>query len=93
MVRQDGKLQDYLSRNGITWQFNLSRAPWWGGQFKRLIGLVKAALNKVIGDGQFSGKSLSQSCQVSKQHYYQPLGYVEEDIQTTVITPNSLSLL
>ena len=45
MVRQDEKLQDYLSRNGITWQFNLSRAPWWGGQFERLVGSVKAAFN------------------------------------------------
>ena len=33
MVTQDEKLQDYLSRNVITWQFNLSRAPWSSGQF------------------------------------------------------------
>ena len=58
MVRQDEKLQGYLSRNGITWQFNLSRAPWWGGQFERLIGLVKAALNKAVGNGQLQWKEL-----------------------------------
>ena len=32
----DEKLNDYLSRHGIKWQFNLNRAPLWGGQFDRL---------------------------------------------------------
>ena len=27
-------------------RFNLSRAPWWGGQFERLIGLFKRAFYK-----------------------------------------------
>jgi hypothetical protein len=42
MVNQDEKLQDYLAKNAIKLQFNLSRAPWWGGQFERLVGLVTA---------------------------------------------------
>lgn len=25
----------------VKWQFNLSRAPWWGGQFERIIGIIK----------------------------------------------------
>ena len=62
MLKQDEGLQDYLARNGISWQFNLSRAPWWGGQFERLVGLVKAALYKVIGHGQLSWKELEASC-------------------------------
>ena len=31
-VRKDEKFNDLLSEQSITWQFNLSRAPWWGGQ-------------------------------------------------------------
>ena len=90
MVRQDEKLQDYLSRNGITWQFNLSRAPWW----ERMIGLVKAALNKAIGNGQLQWKELeSVLLSIETTLNDRPLGYVEEDIQTTVITPNSLLFL
>ena len=44
-IMMDERMHDYLSRNHITWQFNLSRAPWWGGQFQRLaiVGLVKQA--------------------------------------------------
>ena len=42
-------IHDYLASNEIKWQFNLSRAPWWGGQFERMVGLVKQFLYKVIG--------------------------------------------
>ena len=50
-VREDKKLQGYLESHDIEWKFNLSRAPWWGGQFERLIGVVKKAMHKVIGRG------------------------------------------
>ena len=50
-VMADDKVHDLLSRKGIQWQFNLSRAPWWGGQFERLVGIVKGSLYKTIGNG------------------------------------------
>ena len=59
-VMDDERLQTYLSINQIKWQFNLSRVPWWGGQFERLIGLVKAALNKTIGNGLLRWKELQE---------------------------------
>ena len=36
---RDEKFSQFLAQNEIVWQFNLSRAPWWGGQFERMIGL------------------------------------------------------
>ena len=30
----DEQLQAYLADEGINWQFNPSRAPWWGSQFE-----------------------------------------------------------
>ena len=48
-VRQDDKLQGYLEKEEIHWQFNLFRAPWWDGQFERLISVVKQAFYKTIG--------------------------------------------
>ena len=50
-VQKDDKVHNFLAVTEIHWQFNLSRAPWWGGQFERLIGLVKRALYKTIGGG------------------------------------------
>ena len=43
------KLQGFLAEEQISWRFNLSRAPWWGCQFERLIGVVKQSLYKVLG--------------------------------------------
>ena len=49
-MQKDERLNDYLADLSIKWQFNLSRAPWWGGQFERLIGLFKNAFYKTVGN-------------------------------------------
>ena len=59
-VMQDEKFQNFLAYQGIQWQFNLSRAPWWGGQFERMVGLVKGALHKCIGNGLLSWAELQE---------------------------------
>lgn len=33
-VQEDERVHHYLSTENIKWQFNLSRALWWGGQFE-----------------------------------------------------------
>ena len=30
----------------IMWKFSVPKAPWWGDQFERLIGLIKASMGK-----------------------------------------------
>ena len=47
-VMKDEKIYGFLTQQGIEWKLNLSRAPWWGGQFERLIGLVKGSFYKSI---------------------------------------------
>ena len=49
-VMRDEKFHDLLADQQMKWKFKLSRAPWWGGQFERMIGLVKSALNKTVGN-------------------------------------------
>lgn len=36
-VHIDEKCHAFLAENSIKWKFNLSRAPWWGGQFDWLL--------------------------------------------------------
>lgn len=50
-LRKDERLQGLLDEYEINWKFNLILAPWWGGQFEHLIGVVKSAMYKVIGGG------------------------------------------
>jgi len=36
--------QQFLANHNITWKFVTERAPWWGGFYERLVGLVKRKL-------------------------------------------------
>ena len=88
----DERFTDFLARMSITWQFNLSRAPWWGGQYERLIGVVKQALYETIGNGFLSWTELENVIlDVEVTLNNRPLSYVEDDdIQLPILTPNSL---
>ena len=85
------RLNDFLARQDILWQFNLSRAPWWGGQFERIIGLVKQCLYKTIGKTSLTFTELEGVLlDVEQTLNNRPLSYIEDDIQLPVLTPNSL---
>ena len=90
-VMRDEKFQDFLAHRGIQWTFNLSRALWWGGQFERLVGLVKTALYKTIGNGLLSWTELQEVLlDVEVALNNRPLSYVDDDVQQPLLTPNSL---
>ena len=80
-VMQDERLHDFLAKLNIKWQFNLTKAPWWGGQFERMIGLVKQAFNKSVGNGTLTWSELQDvllNVEVALNN--RPLSYVEEDV-------------
>ena len=84
-VMNDEKLHDYLAKNTIEWKFNLSRAPWWGGKFERLVGIFS-----YIGNGMLSFSELAEIVTgVEVAINKRPLDYVEEDVQLPLLTPNS----
>ena len=85
------KFNDYLAHYSIQWQFNLSRAPWWGGQFERLIGLFKNAFYKSIGKATLRWAELEDVVMdVEIALNNRPLDYVEDDVQLSVLTPNAM---
>ena len=89
-IQKDEQMQDYLASEKITWRFNLSRAPWWGGQFERLVGLFKRAFYKVIGGGMLTWSELSEVVLDVETHLNRrPLSYVEDDVQLPLLTPSS----
>ena len=90
-LMKDEQVHDWLAEQRIAWQFNLSRAPWWGGQFERLVGLVKQALYKTLGKGCLYWKELQEviiDIEIALNN--RPLSYIEEDVQMPTLTPNSL---
>ena len=86
---QNEAVHDFLVNNEINWRFNLSRAPWWGGQFERMVGLVKQTLYKNVGRASLTWDELADLLQdVELTLNNRPLGYVEDDVQMPVLTPN-----
>ena len=49
----------HLSSKGIRWQFNLAKAPWWGGFFERLVKQVKSCLKETLGRSKLSFDELT----------------------------------
>ena len=90
-VMKDERFHNWLAEQRIDWQFNLSRAPWWGGQFERMVGLVKQALYKSIGKACLQWKELQEVLlDIELVLNNRPLSYVEDDIQMPILTPNNL---
>ena len=88
-IMNDEKTQDYLAHHNILWQFNLARAPWCGGQFERLIGVVKQAFYKAIGWEKLTFSELEELIlDVEVAVNNRPLTYVEDDVEFPVLTPN-----
>ena len=64
--------------------------PLLGGQFERLIGVVKQALHKTIGAATLNWDELVEvildiETQVNRSH----LNFMEEDVQMTTLTPSA----
>ena len=87
----DENFFNFLNLHRVEWKFNMSRAPWWGGFFERLIGIMKRALTKKIGRAllryhELEDVLLDIECFMNNR----PLCYIEEEFDQPVLTPNIL---
>ena len=90
-IRRNEKLHDYLAREGIIWKFNLSKAPWWGAMYERLIRDLKRTLFKVIGRTHLTRKEFKRvimDVQVNMNN--RPITYVEDELAPRTLSPNSI---
>ena len=93
-VRRDERFHSFLSEHSIQWKFTLSRPPWWGEEFERLIGLTKSMFYKTVGQGLLTWEELSEvilDIEVAMNNH--PLCYVEDDVQLPTLTPNVFLML
>ncbi|PIC23994.1 hypothetical protein B9Z55_017494 [Caenorhabditis nigoni] len=50
------KIESFLAKKRIKWYFNTAAAPWEGGVWEKMVGLVKKALKHAIGEQALSRK-------------------------------------
>ena len=48
----------YIANENIRWTFTVELAPWMGGYYERLVGIVKRSLRKAIGKLHLRGEQL-----------------------------------
>lgn len=57
LIRQtfeDPVVKEHFNKQRVERQFNLEKAPWWGGMFERMIKSAKCCLKKTIGRARLS---------------------------------------
>ena len=81
-----------VSNDGVDWTFIPKRAPWHGGFWERMVGIVKTLLRKAIGRAyityeEFITVVAEVECAVNDR----PLTYVNDDIgDVNPLTPSEL---
>ena len=79
-ISKDEKFHNFLSNESITWKFNLSKAPWWGGQFEQLIGLTKQTIYITIGKAHLKWAEPEEVLlDIEVNLNNRPLTYIEDD--------------
>ena len=87
----DSILEQHLLSHHTHWNFNLEKAPWWGGVFERLVKSAKRCLRKVIGTACLSyDELLTVVTEVEAVLNSRPLTYVSSEDVEEPLTPSHL---
>ena len=85
----DEEVQGYLAGVGVEWQFNLGKAPWWGGIFERKVQSTKRCLRKIVGRARLNyDESLTVVTEVESIINSRSLSYISSDDLDEPLTPS-----
>lgn len=78
-------VQSYVANLNIRWKFITDMAPWMGGFYERLVGLVKRSFRKAIGIKLLTLIQIQTLCkEVEAVINSRPLVYVGDDLHSTI---------
>ena len=79
------------SLHQVKWQFNVPKAPWWGGVFERLIRSTKRCLKKTIGQAKLTyDELLTALTEVENVINSRPLSFMSTADLEEPLTPSHL---
>lgn len=80
-LRKDPLVKAHLEKHLIEWRFIPPRAPWMGGFYERLIGVVKSCIRKVLFKRKISEDELRTILtEVEMRVNNRPLTYIDDDV-------------
>ncbi|UYV60499.1 hypothetical protein LAZ67_1001330 [Cordylochernes scorpioides] len=75
-------VQSESTKQNINWKFIPPSAPWWGGWWERLIGLLKQLLRKILGQARLEFEELyTIICDTESLMNSRPLTYMSGDVE------------
>ena len=81
----------FFSHINVKWTFNLERAPWWGGVFKRMVQTTKRCLRKMIGSARLNYDELLTTITEAEMIVNsRPLSYISSNDLEEPLTPSHL---
>ena len=88
------ELRPRLEAQGIEWKFITERAPWHGGFYERMVGSVKRALKKVLGNSRLTYVEMETLlAQVEAQVNSRPLTVISSSSEDLApLTPGHLAI-
>ncbi|MFH4983905.1 hypothetical protein AB6A40_010614 [Gnathostoma spinigerum] len=87
-MNMNENLENFAAGKGITWNYITSHAPWKGGFYERLIGIVKSSLKKALGRRILSLDDFTTLlCEIEATVNSRPLTYVYEEIEAKIVRP------
>lgn len=74
------EIEVHTEARNIRWIFNPPSAPWWGGWWERIVGLVKLLLRKRLGRNLLDYEEMmTVLCDCEQLLNLRPLTYISED--------------
>ena len=82
----------HAAEEGITWEFIVEGAPWWGGFYERMVGVMKALMRKIIGNALLTVKEFETVlCKVEATINARPITFqYNVHGEPSPLTPNDL---
>ena len=85
------EVRHFMSGVNVKWDFNIERAPWWGGFFERMVQLLKRCLRKLVGRAKLTYEELLTGVtEVELILNSRPLTYISATDLDEPITPSHL---
>ena len=82
---------EFMNDKGIKWDFNLPKAPWWGGFFERLVKCTKRCIKKILGNPRLSFDEMhTVLTEIEAILNSRPLTYIDVEDIDEALTPSHL---